>query len=114
MKTTCSILCCAAAIAAATPAAAQTYASYSCNDGTHFSAAFYDGSAGVQLDGKALLLPQRLSLPGNVRYSKSGVSITIKGNTVTLRRAGIRSVCASGFIAPFAPLDELDDDKAVR
>jgi len=114
MKATCATLFFAAAIAAATPAAAQTYASYSCNDGARFSAAFYDGSAAVQLDGKALLLPQRLSLPGSARYSKSGVSITVRGNTVTLRRAGIRSVCASGFIAPFAPLDELDDDKAVR
>lgn len=58
----------------ALPARAQTFVSYSCADGTMISAAFFKGDRNMrmQLDGKALSLPQRLAASG-ARYAKSGV-----------------------------------------
>jgi hypothetical protein len=96
-----------------TPSSAQIFASYSCHDGAQFGAAFYEGSVALQLDGKALLLPRRLALPGNVRYSRSGVSISIRkqGQSLTLRRAGMRSECSSQTILPFIRPAESDDEE---
>jgi hypothetical protein len=93
-------------------AQAQTFAHYNCNDGTQFAAAFYEGSVALQLDGKALLLPQRLALPGNVRYAKSGVTISIKrrGQSMTLQRAGVRSECTSATLLPFMGKTGAEDD----
>jgi hypothetical protein len=106
----------AAAIACLTaPASAQVFAQYNCSDGAQFGAAFYEGSVAIQLDGKALLLPRRVALPGNVRYAKSGVTISITrgGQNLTLRRAGIRSECSSSTLLPFMskPSAEEDDEK---
>ena len=105
----------AAMLCLTAPASAQVFAHYNCNDGAQFAAAFYEGSVAIQLDGKSLLLPQRVALPGNVRYAKSGVTITIKGQNLTLRRAGIRSVCSSAALLPFMrptglPGDNNDDE----
>lgn len=92
----------AAALAClAAPASAQTFAHYNCSDGAQFAAAFYEGSAAIQLDGKALLLPQRLALPGHVRYAKSGITLIIKGQIVTLRRSGGSVACSSATLMPF-------------
>lgn len=109
MRSSCAILCCATALLPIS-AHAQTFASYQCNDGAQFAAAFYEGSVALQLDGKALLLPQRVALPGNVRYSKSGVSISIKrrGQSLTLRRGGVRSECSSSTVLPF--MRDTDED----
>jgi membrane-bound inhibitor of C-type lysozyme len=74
------------------PASAQRFVSYRCGDGTQFTAAFYESSVGVQVDGKSLLLPKRLSASG-ARYRKSGVTLAIKGDTVTLRRGTYRVAC---------------------
>ena len=113
MHTKCVLFCSLLAVAAMLPVAthAQVFASYQCNDGAQFAAAFYEGSVALQLDGKALLLPQRVALPGNVRYSKSGVSISIKrrGQSLTLQRAGVRSDCSSSTILPF--MREADEDE---
>ena len=77
------------------PAAAQTFVSYSCADGTPLVAAFIKGerTMRMQLDGKSMALPQRLSVSG-VRYAKSGVSFRIKGEEATLKRPKKKStVC---------------------
>ena len=42
-------------------------------------------AAYVQLDGKALILPRRLSASG-ARYKKSGVTFWIKGDQAQLKR----------------------------
>ena len=72
---------------ASLPAQAQTFVRYLCDDGTPVAAAFYpqDKSARIQVDGKALNLPQRLSADGG-RYAKGGVSFWIKGQQATLKR----------------------------
>jgi membrane-bound inhibitor of C-type lysozyme len=66
---------------------AQTYLQYRCEDGAQLSAAFVEKSnaAYVQLDGKSLILPQRLSASG-ARYKKSGVTFWIKGDEAQLKR----------------------------
>ena len=74
-------------LTASFPAQAQTFVRYRCDDGTPVVAAFYkhDKTARIQLDGKALALPQRLSADGG-RYAKGGVSFWIKGQQATLKR----------------------------
>ena len=69
------------------PSSAQTYLQYRCADGAQLSVAFVEKSkaAYVQLDGKAIILPQRLSASG-ARYAKSGVTFWIKGNDAQLKR----------------------------
>ena len=77
----------AALLTASLPAQAQTFARYLCDDGTPVIAAFYqnDKTARIQVDGKSLALPQRLSADGG-RYAKGGVSFWIKGQQATLKR----------------------------
>ena len=101
----------AAVIGLTAPASVQVFASYQCDDGAQFASAFYEGSVAVQLDGKALLLPQRLSLPGHVRYAKSGATIIIKGSNVTLRSGSIRGECSSSTVLPSIRPPKPDDDE---
>ncbi len=72
---------------AASPSHAQIFASYVCDDGTPVSVVFFpkEKNLRMQLDGKALSLPQRLSADGG-RYAKSGVSFWVKGQQATLKR----------------------------
>jgi membrane-bound inhibitor of C-type lysozyme len=74
-------------LASASPSSAQTFLQYRCEDGAQLSVAFVDKTraAYAQLDGKALILPQRLSASG-ARYGKSGVTFWIKGNDAQLKR----------------------------
>lgn len=59
---------------------------YRCDDGSEVGANFDDPKfAYLQLDGKSLKLPQRLSGSG-ARYARSGVSFWIKGQDAMLRR----------------------------
>ena len=69
------------------PAHAQTFVHYMCEDGTPVVAAFFpqDKRARIQVDGKSLTLPQRLSADGG-RYARRGVSFWIKGQQATLKR----------------------------
>jgi len=69
------------------PCLAQTYLQYRCEDGAQLSVAFVEKSksAYVQLDGKAMTLPLRLSASGS-RYKKSGVTFWIKGSEAQLKR----------------------------
>lgn len=70
----------------ATQIHAQTFVGYSCDDGTAVSAAFFKGEPmRMQVDGKALTLPQRLSGSG-ARYAKAGVSFWVKGQEARLKR----------------------------
>lgn len=74
-------------VAGAMPASAQKFLNYSCADGSQLIAAFVpqSKSAYLQLDGKSLTLPQRISASG-ARYKKNGVTFWIKGNEAQLKR----------------------------
>lgn len=69
------------------PASAQKFFNYTCADGSQLAAAFVpqSKSAHLQLDGKSMTLPQRISASG-ARYKKSGVTFWIKGNEAQLKR----------------------------
>ena len=68
------------------PALASSMSIYQCADGGQFALAFYDGdsNAHIQLNGKALSLPKRLSFSG-ARYSASGVTLRIAKDGTTLK-----------------------------
>lgn len=78
------------------PASAQTFATYHCRDGTEFVAAFFADTRTValQLDGKAMTLPSRLSASG-ARYAKAGITLRVKGTSATLRRAARSTECST-------------------
>lgn len=80
----------------APPASAQTFATYQCRDGTTFVAAFFADTRTValQLDGKAVTLPSRLSASG-ARYGKDGITLWIKGTNAMLRRAAKSTECSA-------------------
>ena len=67
-------------------AAAQTFESYRCADGTSFIVGFYqsDSRAFLQVDGRAVTLKKRLGLSG-ARYSGSGVTLVIGKERTTIR-----------------------------
>lgn len=75
------------ALLAASASAQVAFVNYQCADGTQAVAAFYkdDNRVRLQVDGQAHTLPQRLSASG-ARYSKSGVSLWVKGQEATLKR----------------------------
>jgi membrane-bound inhibitor of C-type lysozyme len=75
-------------------AQAQTYYHYTCRNGATFELALFPDrrAAFLQLDGKSLRLPRFISVTGT-RYRKSGVTLWIKGERATLRRAGKRTEC---------------------
>jgi len=74
-------------IAGSLPASAQKFFNYTCADGSQLIAAFVpqSKSAYLQLDGKPMTLPQRISASG-ARYKKNNVTFWIKGNEAQLKR----------------------------
>lgn len=74
----------------ALPAVADNIALYQCADGSQFALAFYeaDTHAHLQLNGKALSLPKRLSL-SEQRYSARGVTLRIGKDGATLKHPGL-------------------------
>jgi membrane-bound inhibitor of C-type lysozyme len=70
----------------AAPAAAQTFYNYRCADGSELAVGFFDGDtrAHIQLDGKTLALPKRLSLAGT-RYSLRGIQLRMTKDATTLK-----------------------------
>jgi hypothetical protein len=58
---------------------ATTVRTYRCADGSQFIVAFYpwDSRAFVQIDGGEVTLRRRLSLWGNQRYSRGGITLKI-------------------------------------
>ena len=82
----------------ASPSSAETFAQYRCDDGAQLSVMFPEkrGRAFVQVDGKSLILPQRLAASG-ARYAKGGVTFWIKGNDAQLKRPKSKwTQCRSG------------------
>ena len=79
------------------PALAQRFIAYECNDGAQFQAAVLDRDkmAYLQLDGHAYKLPKKIAYTGD-RYAQSGVTYWVRGNgRVTIKRAGKVSECFS-------------------
>ena len=76
------------------PADAQTFSTYRCGDGSEFIAAFYEGDsrAHLQLDGKAITLPKRMSMSGS-RYAKGGITLRITKTAATLKRGRRSTEC---------------------
>ena len=76
------------------PAGAQTFFTYRCRDGSEFIAAFYEGDsrAHLQLDGKAITLPKRMSMSGS-RYAKGGITLRIAKTATTLKRGRRSTDC---------------------
>ena len=76
------------------PAGAQTFFTYRCGDGSEFIAAFYEGDsrAHLQLDGKAIALPKRMSMSGS-RYAKGGITLRITKTATTLKRGKRSTEC---------------------
>jgi len=69
-------------------AAAQSFQTYRCADGTQFIVAFYayDTRAYIQIDGRPVTLAKRLALSGS-RYSGGGVTLKITKAGTTVRHA---------------------------
>jgi membrane-bound inhibitor of C-type lysozyme len=70
----------------ASPAAAQTFKTYGCADGTQFIVGFfqYDKRAHLQIDGKAVALARRIALSGS-RYSGGGIVLNITKAGATIK-----------------------------
>ena len=68
------------------PAAAQTFKTYGCADGTQFIAGFfqYDKRAHLQIDGKAVALSKRIALSG-ARYSGGGIVLKVGKAGATIK-----------------------------
>ena len=75
-------------------AQAQTYLHYQCEGGTAFELAVYpdNQAAFLQVDGKSLRLPKSVSVTGT-RYRGKGITVWVRGERATLRRAGKRIEC---------------------
>ncbi len=86
----------AAPVGEVAPASAQTFLTFRCADGTEFVTVLRQGArnAYVQLDGKAITLPRRLSLSG-ARYSAGRTALRIRQNTATLSRGRQSTECSS-------------------
>jgi membrane-bound inhibitor of C-type lysozyme len=85
--------------ACASPAAAQTgtFQSYTCADGTRFTAAYYQHDpkqAHLQIDGKAVALRKRFTLTGT-RYSGSGIILVLAKIGVTIKHGRRRTTACS-------------------
>lgn len=76
----------AGAAAALSPAAAQSFQSYRCADGTQFIVGFfeYDKRAHLQIDGKAVTLGRRVS---GAHYVGGGITLKITNAGATVKRA---------------------------
>ena len=78
-----------AVILGAAPAGAQGFHTYHCADGTEFVVGFYpyDSRAFVQIDGRSITLPRRLTLSGT-RYSSGDVTLKVpRTGAATIRHA---------------------------
>jgi hypothetical protein len=76
------------------PVFAQTFRTYRCYDGSQFVLAFFEGDkrAHLQLDGRTITLPKRMSLSGS-RYAKGDISLRIIDTDITLKRGKQSTVC---------------------
>jgi membrane-bound inhibitor of C-type lysozyme len=85
-----------AGAAIASLARGQDFQTFHCADGTEFVTAFYAGtrSAYVQLDGKALTLPRRISVT-RPRYAAGNITLWMKDGRATLRRDQVSTECTA-------------------
>jgi len=76
------------------PVSAQTFRTYRCYDGSQFILALFEGDkrAHLQLDGKAVTLPKRISLSG-LRYAKGDISLRITKTIIILKRGKQSTEC---------------------
>jgi hypothetical protein len=76
------------------PVSAQTFRTYRCFDGSQFILALFEGDkrAHLQLDGRAVTLPKRISLSGP-RYAKGNISLRITKAGITLKRGKQSTEC---------------------
>jgi hypothetical protein len=76
------------------PVFAQAFRTYRCYDGSQFILALFEGDkrAHLQLDGKAVTLPKRISLSGS-RYAKGDISLRITKTGITLKRGKQSTEC---------------------
>jgi membrane-bound inhibitor of C-type lysozyme len=83
-----AILFLVGAAGSVSPAAAQSFQSYRCADGTQFIVGFfeYDKRAHLQIDGKAVTLGKRATLSG-AHYAGGGVTLKITKAGTTVRHA---------------------------
>ncbi|MDA9509502.1 lysozyme inhibitor [Bradyrhizobium sp. CCBAU 11386] len=67
-------------------AAAQTFQTYRCADGTQFIVGFYDEDkrAFLQIDGEPVTLAKRLAVSG-ARYSGAGITLTVGKTGTTIK-----------------------------
>jgi len=91
-----AMLAVAAPLGCAAPAMGQTFLHYTCVGGGTFEAALFPDkrAAFLQVDGKSLELPKRLSATG-ARYAKGGFTLRIKGQRATLKRGGKTLDCTA-------------------
>jgi hypothetical protein len=84
----------AAMLISQSPAFAETFRTYRCYDGSQFVLAFFAGDkrAHLQLDGKAITLPKRISLSGS-RYAKGDISLRIIDTDIILKRGKRSTEC---------------------
>jgi membrane-bound inhibitor of C-type lysozyme len=84
-----------ALVTGASPAAAQTFRTYGCADGTQFIVGFfqYDKRAHLQIDGKAVALAKRIALSGS-RYSGGGGIVLKVGKAGATIKHGKRPASA--------------------
>src|SRR4029077_7203465 len=76
------------------PVSAQTFRTYRCYDGSPFIFALFVGDKRphLQLDGRAVTLPKRISLSGP-RYAKGDISLKITKAGITLKRGKQSTEC---------------------
>src|SRR4051794_41487139 len=75
-------------LSAAPAAAAETFQSYVCADGSQFVAAFYPQDprhAHLQIDGRAVALTRRVALSGS-RYTGKGLTLKISKAGASIQR----------------------------
>jgi len=94
MRALAIVVAAAGSMAFAACAQAQTYLHYECAGGTTFELTVFpdNRAAFLQVDGKSLQLPKSVSVTGT-RYRKSGITVWVRGERATLRRAGKRIEC---------------------
>jgi hypothetical protein len=81
----------------AAPAHAQSFQTYHCADGTEFIVGFYpyDSRAYVQIDGREITLPRRLTLSGRC-YSGDDVTLKMtRAGATTIRHAKRREAACT-------------------
>src|SRR3954447_25235128 len=86
----------AAIVALPGNAAAETFRSFVCDDGSQFVAAFYPSDpkrAHLQIDGRAVALRKRLALSG-ARYTGGGITLSISKAGSTSIKHDKRAVTA--------------------